>query len=132
MKSGNQSTGPPRDPGGLTTGDNNDVGQVFASNDEGRAWHLRRNPFKGAAGVLIGDPTSSRVAYAVVDLITRKSMSRIYRTADSANSWRELWHGCIRRPDNAKAAKARLVSGSIIFRTCAGIIRRIAVSPPRS
>lgn len=117
---------------GVATGDNDGVVQVYASNDEGRNWHLRRNPFKGASGALIGDPTSSRIAYAVVDLITRKSMSRIYRTADSANSWRELWHGCIRSPANANVAEARLVAGSIVFHTCAGVLRRIAVRPPLS
>lgn len=122
----------------MSSGDNDDVVQIYASADQGRQWHLRRSPFHGASGLLLGDPTRPTVAYAVVNAPptgkqisadTYRAQSKIFKTADSANSWREIWHGCqLVQGGTIDATPAKVLNGrpdTILIQNCNGMITRI-------
>jgi hypothetical protein len=117
-----------------SSGDNAIPIQLYASDDQGRHWHLRRSPFHQRQGALLDDPARSDVAYAVVNTkLVRGSFhsivwgyeSKIFATDDSANSWREIWHGCL-RGSTINPTPAELIPGkpdTIIVQLCDGRIR---------
>lgn len=115
-----------------SSGDNDEVVQIYASSDQGRHWHLRRSPFAGRSGLLVGDPARPNIVYAVVNTPTYSSAnayasrSTVFRSSDSANSWREIWHGCQLVRSGAPQAAVRSERPAVILlETCSGAIVRI-------
>jgi hypothetical protein len=118
-------------------GDNSLARQVFVSNDEGRHWHLRRSPFHGDQGALLGDLRHPGTAYAIVNMTrTRGNVdstiggyaSKVFVTHDSANSWREIWHGCL-RGSSFLQTPAELIPGdpnTILVQRCNGHLSEVS------
>ncbi len=110
--------------------------QLYASDDAGRHWHLRRSPFHRNSGALVGDPSRPRVAYAVVEnpatapRHARGYRSTIYATHDAANSWRPVWRGCLR---TSRYALVPVAAGpgperTLVLQTCDGRLHRVQVA----
>lgn len=78
------------------------IDAVYVSTNRGQRWSLRKSPFDGVVGGLIGDPGDAATAYAVAwdegDRAAPAGASTIFRTVDGAKSWQAIWKGCLREP----------------------------------